>query len=91
MWPIISRRWRLACCALAVLGASGLTSDACTVCAGENAAEVRTALAGDDSFAVNLAAAALPSLVCFGIVAAVHFGFPARRGRPGPWAREVQR
>ena len=56
---------------------------ACPVCGGENGAEVRAALAGDDGVLTNVLAATLPSLAFAGVVAGVYFGWPAPRRRDG--------
>jgi hypothetical protein len=65
-------------CVLVAILTCAARAAACPVCDTPTAADVRAALAGDD-WALNLAAAALPSAVFFGVVAAVHFGPSARR------------
>jgi hypothetical protein len=70
----------------AVILLSAAPAAACTVCDSANGQAVREAFVEDDDFTVNLMAATLPSLAFAGVVALVHFGWPARERRGG--ARE---
>jgi hypothetical protein len=68
---------------LAVLSPAAGRASACTVCDGGTGRQVRARIL-DGDFGTNLIATLLPFALLAGVVAAIHFGWPAAKDRaPG--------